>query len=436
MLDESVVVHADQALYLGVGVPDAVAGHRPGHIVIIEDEQVRLGASLASGTTTANGAIRLATREEIQFHAALRLAVGDQVVVVLAAGPGLSPKAPGHRVQQRRFAVSVGPAEAGDVHAAKIQGRHVIAVTEEVANGQFEGDHFIRDCNIRQSACRTRTDVMTLDGIISYGTCYMTTHQDDETGLDGDPIIVVEDLRKRYGDVQAVDGVSFNVKRGEVFALLGPNGSGKTTTVEIIEGMRTADSGRATVGGIDVKQNPRAVKQIIGVQLQSSAFFEHLRLSELLLMLGSIYGAAVDPDALLDAVELGEKRAASFRTLSGGQKQRFAIASSLVNDPEVIFLDEPTTGLDPQARHRIWDLTLNWKAEGRTVVLTTHYMEEAEELCDRVAVMDSGRIIAMAPPGELIDDLIARGFEREHEVRLATLEDVFLDLTGRSLREF
>ena len=264
----------------------------------------------------------------------------------------------------------------------------------------------------------------------------MTTHQDDKTGLDSDPIIVVEDLRKRYGDVQAVDGVSFNVKRGEVFALLGPNGSGKTTTVEIIEGMRTADSGRATVGGIDVRRNPRAVKQIIGVQLQSSAFFEHLHLSELLLMLGSIYGASVNPEALLDAVELGEKRSASFRTLSGGQKQRFAIASSLVNNPDVIFLDEPTTGLDPQARHRIWDLALGWKSEGRTVVLTTHYMEEAEELCDRVAVMDGGRIIAMAPPGELIDDLIARGFEREHEVRLATLEDVFLDLTGRSLREF
>ena len=144
-----------------------------------------------------------------------------------------------------------------------------------------------------------------------------------------------------------------------MFALLGPNGSGKTTTVEIIEGMRTADSGRAVVGGIDVGKDPRAVKHLIGVQLQSSAFFEHLRLAELLKMLGSIYGVAVDPEPLLEAVDLTEKWAASFRTLSGGQKQRFAIAASLVNDPKVIFLDEPTTGLDPQARHRIWDLTLN-----------------------------------------------------------------------------
>lgn len=251
-----------------------------------------------------------------------------------------------------------------------------------------------------------------------------------------DPVIVVEQLRKRYGDIQAVDGISFQVKRGEMFALLGPNGSGKTTTVEIIEGMRSADSGRATVSGIDVGSNPRAVKQLIGVQLQSSAFFEHLKLGELLKMLGSIYRVKVDPEPLLEAVDLAERRSASFRTLSGGQKQRFAIAASLVNDPDVVFLDEPTTGLDPQARRLIWDLAKTWKQDGRTVVLTTHYMEEAEELCDRVAVMDSGRIIALASPAELIDELISRGFRREQEVRLATLEDVFLDLTGRSLREF
>jgi ABC-2 type transport system ATP-binding protein len=250
------------------------------------------------------------------------------------------------------------------------------------------------------------------------------------------PVIVVQELRKRYGDIQAVDGISFEVNRGEVFALLGPNGSGKTTTIEIIEGMRTADSGRATVAGIDVRDNPRAVKRLIGVQLQSSAFFEQLRLAELLKMLGSIYGVRVDPEPLLESVDLAERRSASFRTLSGGQKQRFAIAASLVNDPDVVFLDEPTTGLDPQARRLIWDLAKTWKQDGRTVILTTHYMEEAEELCDRVAVMDSGRIVAMASPGELIDDLIARGFHRDQEVRLATLEDVFLDLTGRSLREF
>ena len=258
------------------------------------------------------------------------------------------------------------------------------------------------------------------------------TKSDQRTG----PVIVVEELRKRYGDIQAVDGISFEVQRGEVFALLGPNGSGKTTTVEIIEGMRSADSGRATVAGIDVGRNPKAVKQHIGVQLQSSAFFEHLKLAELLKMLGSIYRVKADPEQLLAAVDLAERKSASFRTLSGGQKQRFAIAASLVNDPEVVFLDEPTTGLDPQARRLIWELAKTWKQEGRTVVLTTHYMEEAEELCDRVAVMDNGKIIAIASPSELIDQLISRGFRREHEVRLATLEDVFLDLTGRSLREF
>ena len=164
--------------------------------------------------------------------------------------------------------------------------------------------------------------------------------------VDGDvPIIVVDELRKRYGDVQAVDGVSFQVKKGEIFALLGPNGSGKTTTVEIIEGMRTADSGSATVAGIDVGRDPNAVKHLIGVQLQSSAFFEQLKLHELLRMLGSIYKLKVDPEPLLNSVDLWEKRSSSFRTLSGGQKQRFAIAAALVNDPAVIFLDEPTTGL-------------------------------------------------------------------------------------------
>ena len=251
-----------------------------------------------------------------------------------------------------------------------------------------------------------------------------------------EPIIVVDDLRKRYGDVRAVDGVSFQVRRGEIFALLGPNGSGKTTTVEIIEGMRTADSGSATVAGIDVGKDPNAVKQRIGVQLQSSAFFEQLKLHELLKMLGSIYRLKVDPEPLLKSVDLWEKRASSFRTLSGGQKQRFAIAAAMVNDPAVIFLDEPTTGLDPQARHLMWETIAGWKEEGRTIVLTTHYMEEAEELCDRVAVMDSGKIVTLDSPEALINDLIGRGFHRDHEVRLATLEDVFLDLTGRSLREF
>lgn len=270
---------------------------------------------------------------------------------------------------------------------------------------------------------------------INHPTANHPARHGSDGAADPAPVIVATDLRKRYGAVQAVDGVSFCVARGEVFAILGPNGSGKTTTVEIIEGMRAADSGTATVAGIDVAKDARAVKQIIGVQLQSSAFFEHLRLSELLQMMGSIYGIRVDPAPLLESVDLTDKRSASFRTLSGGQKQRFAIATALVNDPAVIFLDEPTTGLDPQARRRMWDLALEWKAQGRTIVLTTHYMEEAEILCDRVAVMDRGRIIALDSPAALIDDLLARGFQRDQEVRPATLEDVFLELTGRSLRE-
>ena len=263
---------------------------------------------------------------------------------------------------------------------------------------------------------------------------HITSDQKVDNG--SNPIIVVEELRKRYGDVQAVDGVSFQVQKGEVFALLGPNGSGKTTTVEIIEGMRTADSGQARVADIDVGKDPKAVKHLIGVQLQSSAFFEHLQLQEILKMLGSIYRMQVDPEPLLNTVDLWERRSASFRTLSGGQKQRFAIAAALVNDPAVIFLDEPTTGLDPQARRLMWETIAAWKEEGRTIVLTTHYMEEAEELCDRVAVMDAGRIITLDTPDALIEELIGRGFHRDHEVRAATLEDVFLDLTGRSLREF
>ena len=279
----------------------------------------------------------------------------------------------------------------------------------------------------RQPGLNTGLNTMTM-------TTTTTASSIQPSGGDDAPLIVVTDLRKRYGDTPAVAGVSFTVARGEVLALLGPNGSGKTTTVEIIEGMRAPDSGQATVAGIDVRKDPRAVKRIIGVQLQTSAFFEHLRLSELLKMLGSIYGVKVDPEPLLASVDLQDKRSASFRTLSGGQKQRFAIAASLVNDPAVIFLDEPTTGLDPQARRRMWELAREWQAQGRTIVLTTHYMEEAEELCDRVAVMDAGRIITMDTPAALIDALIARGFRRPQEVRPATLEDVFLDLTGRSLR--
>ena len=256
-----------------------------------------------------------------------------------------------------------------------------------------------------------------------------------ETRHANGPMIEVRDLRKSYGDLEAVAGVSFSVAPGEVFGILGPNGAGKTTTVEVLEGMRPPDSGTAFVNGIDVRRDPQRVKSIIGVQLQSSVFFDKLSLSEILKVFGSFYGRRVDTAALLDQVGLEDKVKSTYTQLSGGQKQRFSIAVALVNDPLVLFLDEPTTGLDPQARRHAWDLVKRFKSEGRTILLTTHYMEEAEELCDRIAIMDGGKIIALDEPDSLIDSLLERGFSKEHVERSANLEDVFLDLTGRALRE-
>ena len=248
-------------------------------------------------------------------------------------------------------------------------------------------------------------------------------------------IIQVHDLRKSYGDLKAVDGISFGVSAGEVFGILGPNGAGKTTTVEILEGMRAPDSGIAVVNGIDVQKDPRAVKKIIGIQLQSSAFFDRLSLVEILDVMASLYHRQIDALVLLRDVELDDRSDALFKELSGGQKQRFSVASTLVNDPILLFLDEPTTGLDPQARRHMWELVQRFKSEGRTVLLTTHYMEEAEELCDRVAIMDHGKIVAMDRPAALVDSLLSRGFQKERMENLANLEDVFLDLTGRALRD-
>ena len=248
-------------------------------------------------------------------------------------------------------------------------------------------------------------------------------------------IIQVQDLRKSYGDLKAVDGISFGVNAGEVFGILGPNGAGKTTTVEILEGMRAPDSGIAVVNGIDVQKDPRAVKKIIGIQLQSSAFFDRLSLVEILDVMASLYHRQIDALVLLRDVELDDRSDALFKELSGGQKQRFSVASTLVNDPILLFLDEPTTGLDPQARRHMWELVQRFKSEGRTVLLTTHYMEEAEELCDRVAIMDHGKIVAMDRPAALVDSLLSRGFQKERTENLANLEDVFLDLTGRALRD-
>src|ERR671918_552850 len=249
------------------------------------------------------------------------------------------------------------------------------------------------------------------------------------------PIISVRDLRKRYGQLTAVDGVSFDVAEGEVFGILGPNGAGKTTTLEMIEGMRPIDEGSATVDGVDVRADPREVKRRIGIQLQSSAFFDELTLVELLHLFARLYEREVDPMALLSLVDLTEKAKSQVRTLSGGQKQRFSIASALVNNPLVLFLDEPTTGLDPQARRHMWELVKRFKDQDRTILLTTHYMEEAEELCDRVAIMDHGRIVALEQPGALIDALLERGFHKAHVEKQANLEDVFLDLTCHALRE-
>jgi ABC-2 type transport system ATP-binding protein len=251
----------------------------------------------------------------------------------------------------------------------------------------------------------------------------------------GAPIITVTDLRKRYGSLTAVDGVTFQVGEREVFGILGPNGAGKTTTLEMIEGMRPIDAGEAIIDGVDVRAHPREVKRRIGIQLQSSAFFDELTLVEILDLFGRLYERDVDAMALLTLVDLTEKAKSQVRTLSGGQKQRFSIASALVNDPRVLFLDEPTTGLDPQARRHLWGLVRAIRDSGHTVVLTTHYMEEAEELCDRVAIMDRGRIIALDAPQRLVDALVGRGFTKDRVERLANLEDVFIDLTGHELRE-
>ncbi len=303
------------------------------------------------------------------------------------------------------------------------------------------------------------------------------------------PVIRVADLKKHYGDVKAVDGVSFEVGRGEVFGMLGPNGAGKTTTIEVLEGLRSPDSGTVEVLGLDVRRHPQSIKERIGVQLQSVSLYPRLTVTELLDLFGSFFSHHVPTKQLIEAVDLGERARAWSMNLSGGQQQRLSIALALVNDPELVFLDEPTTGLDPQARRSLWDLIRGLQERGKSVMLTTHYMEEATELCSRVAIMDHGHILEMGGVSELIgrrfkeravffdsnprlpEDQLARlgGVVRAaHEngqtvlyssdvpatiaallattgeldvephnlgIRQATLEDVFLDLTGRALRD-
>jgi ABC-2 type transport system ATP-binding protein len=303
-------------------------------------------------------------------------------------------------------------------------------------------------------------------------------------------IIEVKGLVKRYGDFTAVDGSEFQVHKGEVFGLLGPNGAGKTTTLEMLVGLRKPDEGTAIVGGFDITKELDHVKEVIGVQLQSTTLFELLTVEEILYLYGSFYREHISIPGLVEDMLLEEKKNSRIKGLSGGQKQRLAIALALVHDPQIIFLDEPTTGLDPQARRTLWDIILRLKERGKTVVLTTHYMDEAHVLCDRIGIMDKGKLIALDTPSELVknlqsdsavefrfeegtgeevdlsgidavkqvgsqkdlhvlytDDLqktltslIQTASEKELKLvdlktRTATLEDVFIHMTGRRLRE-
>lgn len=253
--------------------------------------------------------------------------------------------------------------------------------------------------------------------------------------MENNTIISVRDLRKNYGSFQAVRGISFDVKEGEIFGLLGPNGAGKSTTLEIIETLREKTSGQVIVDGYDLDKDPGEIKKIIGVQLQTSGYYPGLNLLQLIELFSGLYNQEVAPMELLESVNLREKAKAQFKDLSGGQKQRFSVATTLINQPRIIFLDEPTTGLDPQARRSLWELIRQIRDRGTTVIITTHYMDEAEYLCDRIAIIDQGQIIALDSPDAMIDRLVSEGFERPKEVKKANMEDVFIHLTGHALRD-
>ncbi len=253
------------------------------------------------------------------------------------------------------------------------------------------------------------------------------------------PIIEIKDLAKKYPlpdnkseTFFAVNGISLSIEAGEIYGILGPNGAGKTTTLEMLEGLNDIDGGSATIDGIDVASDPFKVKQIIGVQLQANEYFDNLSLLELLVLFGALYNRNIDADDLLAKVHLQEKAQAKPANLSGGQKQRFSIACALVNEPKVLFLDEPTTGLDPQAKRNLWDLVLELNRAGMTIVLTTHNMEEAESLCQRIAIMDHGEVIAEDTPQQLI---LKHAPEPPEAPLHGNIEDVFLALTGHGLRE-
>jgi len=248
-------------------------------------------------------------------------------------------------------------------------------------------------------------------------------------------IISVKDLVKNYGTFKAVKGISFDVYEGEIFGLLGPNGAGKSTTLEIMETLRQKTSGEVNVCGMNLDKEPDSIKKIIGVQLQTSGYYPGLTLVELIHLFGGLYNQAVNPLELLQMVNLADKIKSKYKEMSGGQKQRFSIATTLINKPKIIFLDEPTTGLDPQARRNLWGLIKDIRSKGTTVIITTHYMDEAEQLCDRIAIMDEGKIISLDSPDKMIDDLVNTGFERPKQVKAANLEDVFIHLTGKEMRD-
>lgn len=273
-------------------------------------------------------------------------------------------------------------------------------------------------------------------------------------------IISVKDLVKNYGNFKAVKGISFDVYEGEIFGLLGPNGAGKSTTLEIMETLRQKTSGEVMICGLDLDKEPDNIKKLIGVQLQTSGYYPGLKLTELIGLFCGLYNTHVDAHDMLRLVNLTiseedrkrlkdpslskeekqklldkDKSNAKYKELSGGQKQRFSIATTLINKPKIIFLDEPTTGLDPQARRNLWELIKNIRDQGTTVIITTHYMDEAEQLCDRIAILDEGKIISLDSPDKMIDDLVSSGFERPKQVKSASLEDVFIHLTGREMRD-
>ncbi len=241
-----------------------------------------------------------------------------------------------------------------------------------------------------------------------------------------------EDPKDKSKTFNAVDGVSLSISSGEIYGILGPNGAGKTTTLEMLEGLKDIDQGTAFINQIDVSLNPYKVKEIIGVQLQANEFFDNMNLVELLNLFSALYNKKNDPIELLNKVNLADKALAEANELSGGQKQRFSIACALVNEPLILFLDEPTTGLDPQAKRSLWDLILDLNKSGMTIVITTHNMEEAEYLCHRIAIMDYGKLIAEDSPKNLI---LKHAPDKVSEVVHGNMEDVFIALTGHGLRD-